>query len=450
MAVQGPFDFTIRHRKYLSTFIGNSILQLIHNTILKQRQCLIAFLCLGITLTSSASRREELERAAELAVEKAAERAAERAVEKILDGGNTTTESKLIRESYSNVRKETPRKEKQEDEEYSDTGEYAPVDDDEVEPEEDAEDWSTYIRGSRFNSQRLSGGGFRGWSSKLDFSDIWKRFPRSEWSHEDTSPDKPNENVVTVKKRVPVPVTVEKKIPYSVYRHVPYEIKVPVPHPYTVEKRIPVKIYVNVPVEMPEPYQIERQVPYEVKIDNPVPYKIPMLRPYIVEKRIPEVKVPQSYTVDKPVPYEVKVPIKVPALYSAERKVPVKVTVDRPYPVPVPKPYPIKIKKPHPVPMERPVPVPVKVPDPQSYTVEKPVPVEVVKPYSVPVRVPVDKSYEVYQTKPVFVPVKKPIPFVIQVPVPMKLGWKDQSNVTKNKEDPTESESTETKRRRSR
>ena len=56
-------------------------------------------------LTCTATRKEDLERAAELAVEKAAERAAERAVEKALESGNTTTESKIVRESYSNERK---------------------------------------------------------------------------------------------------------------------------------------------------------------------------------------------------------------------------------------------------------------------------------------------------------------------------------------------------------
>ncbi|XP_077271936.1 uncharacterized protein LOC143902697 [Temnothorax americanus] len=232
-----------------------------------QRECLIAFLCVGIALTSSASRKEELEKAAELAVEKAAERAAERAVEKALDGGNTTTESKLIRESYSNVRKD-PRKEKEADDDFGDSGE-SPVND-EVEPEEDADDWSRYSQDSTFAPRRTRDKDFHAWSRKIDFkgtTDTWQRFPRSEWSHEDTSWDKPKEKIVTVERKVPVPVTIEKKIPYSVYERVPYEIKVPVSQPYMVEKRVPhpVKVYMNVPVETPQPYQVEKQVPHALE-----------------------------------------------------------------------------------------------------------------------------------------------------------------------------------------
>lgn len=65
----------------------------------------VAFLCLSIALTGSASRKEELERAAELAVERAAERVAERAVEKALESGNSSTETETIRASHSSVRK---------------------------------------------------------------------------------------------------------------------------------------------------------------------------------------------------------------------------------------------------------------------------------------------------------------------------------------------------------
>lgn len=47
-------------------------------------------------------------------MEKAAEKAAERAVEKAFDNGNITTESKIIREFYSNIRKD-PQKEQEYD-----------------------------------------------------------------------------------------------------------------------------------------------------------------------------------------------------------------------------------------------------------------------------------------------------------------------------------------------
>jgi len=210
-------------------------------------------------------------------------------MEKTLDGGNTTTESKLVREFYSNIRKD-PSKEKKEDDDYSD--EYELVDDEEK-SEEDADDWSKYSGDPTFASQHIRDRDFHAWFSKIDIKDsmnIWRRFPRSEWSHENTSWDKPNEKTIVEKK---VPVMIKKKIPYSVYKHVPYEIKVP--QPYT-EKRVsyPVKVYVNVPVEIPEPYQVE-QIPYKVKVDNSVPYKV-------------EVSVSQLFRIEKRIPVEVKIP----------------------------------------------------------------------------------------------------------------------------------------------
>jgi len=373
------------------------MLRLIHDAILKQWQCLMAFLYLGIVLThragSSASRREELERVAELAVEKAAERAAERAVEKAFDSGNVTTEFKLV---------QGVSKEKQKDEDYDDS-EYPPVDD-EVQPEEDVDDWSTYIRGSRFTSEKLPGESFRVWSSKLDFrdiSDIWKRYPRSQ---KDVSADQPGEKDVTEKS---VPVAVERRIPYSVYKHVPYEIKVP--QFYTLKKKVPVKIYLNVP----ELYQIERRVPYETKISNPASYGIAVSR---------------SYAVDKPVDYRVKALVDVPV----ENKAPVafKVAMDQPAP------YPQRIKVEKPYAVERSVPVAVKISDSRPYAVKKPVPIQVVKPYSVPIKV--DKvPYEVQQARPMLVPVRKSISYA---PVSANLNRKDRANASKDKEAVTESE----------
>lgn len=66
---------------------------------------MVGVICLAISLTSSASTREELERAAELAVERAAERVAEKAVEKALEAGNSSTETETIRASHSSIRK---------------------------------------------------------------------------------------------------------------------------------------------------------------------------------------------------------------------------------------------------------------------------------------------------------------------------------------------------------
>lgn len=68
-----------------------------------ERRIVVAFIYLSITV--SASRKEDLERAAELAVERSAERAAERAVEKSLEAGNKTSMTITVKESYSNARK---------------------------------------------------------------------------------------------------------------------------------------------------------------------------------------------------------------------------------------------------------------------------------------------------------------------------------------------------------
>lgn len=135
---------------------------------MKQRQCFIVFLCLGIVLISSAH-REELEKAAELAVETAAERAAERAVEKTFDNGNIITGSKIIRELYSHIRK-YPGKEKK-----YDYDRYNPMNNEE-DSEEDVDDWSTY---SRFVPQNMRGREIFV-HSKINFrntSNIRRRFP---------------------------------------------------------------------------------------------------------------------------------------------------------------------------------------------------------------------------------------------------------------------------------
>lgn len=280
-------------------------------------------------------------------------------MEKVLDNGNTTTESKIVREFYVNVKKD-PCKEKKEDDDYDDGVGYEPVDD-EVKSEEDMDNGSRYSRDSKFASRSTRDRDFHAWSSKINFkdtTDTWRRFPRS---YENTSWNKPNEKIETVEKKVPVPV-IKKKNLYSIYKRIPYEIKVP--QPYTMEKRVPypVKVNVNVPVEVPEPYQVEKQVPYKVKVDNPVPYKveIPVLQSYTIEKRIPvEVPIPQLYTV-KSVPYEIKIPVKIPTPYE----VPVNVN-HRPYSVPMR--YPVKVK--------RSVPVSGKVPNPRPYIVKKHVPI---------------------------------------------------------------------------
>ncbi|XP_015435586.1 PREDICTED: titin-like [Dufourea novaeangliae] len=390
----------------------------------------------------NATRREDLERAAELAVEKAAERAAERAVEKALESGNTTSETKTTRETYSSVIKPPQREDSGYNEKFN--GPHSSKDED-ADQEDDTDGWK---RPARKHTSRPR----FGWSSKMD--EDWRRFPRSDLPALEPSTTWTKPKVITIEKTIPVPVTVEKKIPYPVYNHVPYEVKVPVPQPYTVEKKIPypVKVFVNVPVEVPQPYTVEKQVPYEVKVDRPVPYKVevPVPQPYTVEKKIPvevKVPVPQPYMVDKSVPYEVKVPVEVPEPYEVEKHVPVpvKVLVDRPYPVPVPKPYPVEVNKPYPVhvpkpypvkvkvpvdtpypvPVQKLVPIPVRVPAPEPYTVERPVEVEVRKPYGVPVKVPVDRPYEVYVAKPVPVPVEKPFPYWVQEPVFVNSDWNE-------------------------
>lgn len=241
----------------------------------------IAFLCLSMALMCSATRKEDLERAAELAVEKAAERVAERAVEKALESSNSTTETKTVRDSHSSARK-VPYRESSEGAKAS--GRYTSTED-EGEQEDDTEDWGKHSRTPKSRSFRRRPSA--SWSSKMDDSG-WSRFPRSGLPEGTLPWEKPK--VITIEKKVPVPVTVEKRIPYPVYKHVPVEVQVPVPQPYMVEKKVPypVKVFVNVPVEVPQPYVVEKQVPYEVKVDRPVPYKVevPVPQPYTVEKKI--------------------------------------------------------------------------------------------------------------------------------------------------------------------
>lgn len=147
-------------------------------------------------------------------------------MEKVFDNENTMTESKIVREFYVNVKKD-PCKEKKGDDDYDDVG-YEPVDD-EVKPEEDTDNGSRYSRDSKFAPRGTKDRDFHAWSSKINFkdtTDTWRRVPRS---YENTSWNKPNEKIVTVEKKIPVPVIIKKKNPYSVYKRIPYEIKVPVP-----------------------------------------------------------------------------------------------------------------------------------------------------------------------------------------------------------------------------
>lgn len=416
----------------------------------KQQGRLIAFLCLGIALTLSLTHKEELERAAELAVERAAEKAAERAAEKALESGNSTMESKIIRESHSS-RSKDPGKEKKEFDDFN--GRYASMDDD-VEQEEDSDEWSAYPEDSEYDSRPFKDKDFRSWPSKIDPEDtskIWRRFSRSGWSHEKS---------VNLEKKVPVHVTAKKKISYPIYK--PYEIRIPIPpQPYTTEKSAsyPMRIYVNIPDEVSQPHNIEKQTPYEVTLDKPASRKI--------EERISlEVKppIPQFYhIVDKLVADKFEIPVKAP--YETEKKipVPVKISVDRPYlvpdmfksyPVEISRPYPVEvsklypvkiqvpIEKPYSVPIERPIPVTVKVPKPRLYNAEKPVPMEIVKP--VPVKTPLDRPYEVYETNPIIVPMRKPFPYVVQVPFTVNHDWKNRYSV-KYRDDLADSESAETK-----
>uniref|UniRef100_A0A1B0F9D1 Uncharacterized protein n=1 Tax=Glossina morsitans morsitans TaxID=37546 RepID=A0A1B0F9D1_GLOMM len=237
---------------------------------------------------------------------------------------------------------------------------------------------------------------------------------------------------VTIEKKVPVPYTVTKHVPYTVEKKVPYEVKVPVPEPYYVEKKVPVHVkeYVKVPVHVPKPYEVIKKVPYEVKypVDKPYEVKVSVPQPYEVIKKIPyevKVPVPQPYEVIKKIPYEVKVEIPVPKPYEVIKKVPyeVKVPVEKPYPVEVPKPYPVEIEKPYPVVVEKKVPYEVK------YPVDKPYKVEVEKPYPVHVKVPVPQPYTVEKKVPytvekavpyeVKVPIEKPYPVYSEVKVPL-------------------------------
>ncbi|CAL7938512.1 unnamed protein product [Xylocopa violacea] len=180
----------------------------------------------------AATRKEDLERAAELAVEKAAERAAERAVEKALESGNMTTESKTVRESYSSVRK-VPYSE----DSATYVGRSSPVEN-KSEPENDFGDWIEPAGWFRSNS-------FKGWTSRIG-SGGWRRVPRSYDSGVSWQ-------------RVPYLVDVLANVP--VEKKVPYEVKMERPVPYKVEAKASIS----------QPCIVDKAVFYEVK----VPVKVP-------------------------------------------------------------------------------------------------------------------------------------------------------------------------------
>ncbi|XP_014249531.1 probable serine/threonine-protein kinase yakA [Cimex lectularius] len=143
-----------------------------------------------------------------------------------------------------------------------------------------------------------------------------------------------HENVKTyiVTKRVPMPypVHVEKKVPFPVKVPVrrPYTVFVPKPYIVEVTKPIPYPFKVQVP----QPYTIEKHipVPYKVPVDKPYPVHVSNPIPILVEKKVP-------YTVEKHIPYQVKIPY------------------ERPYAVHIP------FDKPLFYPVERPVPIPMKI-----------------------------------------------------------------------------------------
>ncbi|KAM3965986.1 uncharacterized protein ACR2FA_012845 [Aphomia sociella] len=165
---------------------------------------------------------------------------------------------------------------------------------------------------------------------------------------------------------------------------------------------------------------IEKPVKIPYKVEVPKPFPVP------VEKKVPYEKIK---IVEKPVPYPVTV----------EKKVPYPVGIRVPHPVPVkvvekeyvPKPYPVvhhvpvlkhvEVKVPQPVPVhvERKVPYPVEIHVPVDRPVPVPVTVEKRVPYAVPVKVLVPQPYPV-ETKvpyPVQVKVKEPVEVIKHVPV---------------------------------
>lgn len=212
-------------------------------------------------------------------------------------------------------------------------------------------------------------------------------FVSAEWKSEEKPKEHHHEHlehikniIVTKKVPKPVPVEVEKHVPYEVRVPVdkPYPVYVPKPYPVYVEKKVPYEVQVPVP----KPYVVEKKIPYEVKvpIDKPYPVEVPQPYNVYVEKKVP-------YIVEKKVPYKVQVPVekKYPVPYTVEKQVPypvvkevpykVEVPVEKPVPYQVEKPVPYQVQKEVPYPVYKEVPYPVRVP----YKVEVPYPVEGVK-----------------------------------------------------------------------
>ncbi|KAG7190326.1 hypothetical protein KM043_006441 [Ampulex compressa] len=424
-----------------------------------KKQYLVGFLCLGLGLVSSASRREELERAAELAVEKAAERVAERAVEKALESGNTTTESKIVRQSYTNVRK-TPSPGYEEE----DATRHSLVQKQEKQDkEDDSEEWYP-----------IDGEKYRAWSSKLDA--VWKRIPRSR---EEINWRKPERETSASLENISAPVRIEENVSYPIYEQVLRDTRIPVLQEFVVEKQASyrgnyevdggndkknddIEKYLETPREfafwssgvdkdneygrwrksprndrntenndreklrqriarvegkISLPLALQKQLRLPVYEHRPHKTEASAFQPYIDEHN-------KHSNDDHPKTTESKARFgtskeswrRTPRsgrslaktgwhepwqrVVTIEKKIPVPVTIERKIPYPVYKHVPYE----------------VKVPVPQPYTVEKKVPYPVKVFVNVPVEVP--EPYHVEKRVPYEVKVDRPVPYKVEVPLP--------------------------------
>ncbi|XP_073986945.1 uncharacterized protein [Rhodnius prolixus] len=168
-----------------------------------------------------------------------------------------------------------------------------------------------------------------------------------------------NVKAIIVTKRVPVPYTVhvEKKIPYPIRVPVRRPYTVYVPKPYLVELPKPYPFAIKVP--MPQPYTVEKHIPFPVKIPIDKPYPVHINKPYpiFIEKKVP-------YPIEKHIPVQIKIPV--------ERPYPVHIPFEKPVPYPVEKPIHIPVSfpvdRPVPIPIEKPIPIPIE----KLTAVEKP------------------------------------------------------------------------------
>ncbi|XP_055305686.1 zinc finger protein 512B-like [Sitodiplosis mosellana] len=114
-----------------------------------------------------------------------------------------------------------------------------------------------------------------------------------QWGNESPGPlssEKTEEKLITMIKKVPVPIAITKHVPYKIEKIVPIPVRVGIITPVPVERKIPVPIkqIIKVPIHIPQPYPIEKKVPYFIRVPEiqPIPIIMKEFHPYPIERKV--------------------------------------------------------------------------------------------------------------------------------------------------------------------